>query len=34
MITNKTLDERTIICHKSASDGGALGMMCGKDEEP
>jgi hypothetical protein len=22
------------VCHKSAIDGGALVMMCGRDEEP
>jgi hypothetical protein len=27
-------DKRTIIYHKSTSDGGALVMMCGRDEEP
>jgi hypothetical protein len=38
MITNKTSNERVVICHKSASDGGALvgalTMMCGRNEEP
>jgi hypothetical protein len=33
-ITKKTYDERTIICHKSASDEGVVAMMCGRDEEP
>jgi hypothetical protein len=33
-ITKKTYDERAIICYKSASDKGAIAMMCGRDEEP
>ncbi len=33
-ITYKTLDEKVIICHKLASNRGALPMMCGRDEEP
>jgi hypothetical protein len=26
-------DKKVDFCHKSASDGGALAMMCGRDEE-
>ncbi len=33
-ITKKTFDKRVVICHKSASDKGALVMICGRDEEP
>ncbi len=34
MITKKTWDKRVVIFHKSTSDGGALAMVCGRDEEP
>jgi hypothetical protein len=34
MITKKTYDKRVVICHKLVNDGGALTMMCGRDEEP
>ncbi len=34
MITKKTEDEKVVVYHNSASDGGALAMTCGKDEEP
>jgi len=27
-------NDKTVIYHKLGSDGGALVMMCGKDEEP
>jgi len=30
----KTWTKKIVFCHKSASDGGAPVMMCGKDEEP
>jgi hypothetical protein len=33
-IIKKTFDKRVVICHKSASDKGALVMICGRDEEP
>ncbi len=33
-MTKKTWDKKVVFCHKSASDGGALAMMCGRDEEP
>jgi hypothetical protein len=33
MITKKTYNERVVVCHISASDEGALVMMCGRDEE-
>ncbi len=33
-IIKKIWDERGVICHKSASDEGALTMMGGRDEEP
>jgi hypothetical protein len=33
-ITKKTQDEKVVICHKLTSDGGALTMMCGRDEKP
>jgi len=29
-----TWDKKVVFYHKSASDGGALAMMCEKDEEP
>jgi hypothetical protein len=28
------LNEKAIVCHKLASDGGALTMMCRRNEEP
>jgi len=34
MITKKTANERIVICHKLASNGGALAMMCGRYNEP
>jgi hypothetical protein len=34
MITKKTWNEKTIVYHKLASDGGALAMMCGRYEKP
>ncbi len=27
------LDDKVVVCHKSASDGTTLTTMCGKDEE-
>jgi selenophosphate synthetase-related protein len=33
-ITKKTKNKKAIICHKSANDGGALIMMCGRNEKP
>jgi hypothetical protein len=33
MITKKTQEKRIVICHKSASDGGALIMTCGRNEK-
>ncbi len=32
--TKKIANERIVICHKLASNGGALAMMCGRYEEP
>jgi hypothetical protein len=26
--------KKAIVCHKSTSDGGAIAMMCEKDEKP
>jgi hypothetical protein len=34
MITKRLKIKKVIIYHKSANDGVALVMMCGKDEEP
>ncbi len=31
---NKEEDKKVVICHKLASDRGALFMMCGRDEKP
>jgi hypothetical protein len=33
MIIMKTYDEKAVIYHKLGSDGGALVMMCARDEE-
>jgi hypothetical protein len=33
-ITKKISNERVVIYHKSTNDGGALTMMCGRDEKP
>jgi hypothetical protein len=33
-ITKKILNEKVVMCHKLASNRGALAMMCGRDEEP
>jgi hypothetical protein len=33
-ITKKTQDEKVVIYHKLTNDGGALAMMCGRDEKP
>jgi hypothetical protein len=33
-ITKKISNERIVICHKLASNGGALAMMCGRYEGP
>jgi hypothetical protein len=34
IITKKIQDKRIVICHKSTSDGSALTIMCGRDEQP
>ncbi len=33
-ITKRTQDEKVVIYHKLASDGGTLTIMCGRDQEP
>jgi len=33
LIKYKMVNLKQLVCHKLANDGGALAMMCGKDED-